>query len=96
MDKSVCFFKLVFPLHAQDSPRLWNSPSKGGMRGERSQTRRAREGRAERGITEKASAREMGGGRSLCRSAPLGSFIPQRLGFIGGSFNNKGSAFEIK
>lgn len=38
----------------------------------------------------------MGGGRSLYFSAPFGSFIPQRLGFIGGSFNNKGSAFEIK
>lgn len=38
----------------------------------------------------------MGGGRSLYFSAPFGSFIPQRLGFIGGSFNNKGSAFEMK
>lgn len=38
----------------------------------------------------------MGGGRSLYISAPFGSFIPQRLGFIGGSFNNKGSAFEMK
>ena len=38
----------------------------------------------------------MGGGRSLCASAPFGSFIPQRLGFIGGSFNNKGSVFEMK
>lgn len=26
----------------------------------------------------------------------LRSFIPQRLGFIGRSFNNKGSAFEMK
>lgn len=33
---------------------------------------------------------------SLYFSAPFGSFIPQRLGFIGGSFNNKGSAFEMK
>lgn len=40
--------------------------------------------------------RETGGGRSLCASAPFGSFIPQRLGFIGGSFNNKGSVFEMK
>jgi len=38
----------------------------------------------------------MGGGRSLYFSAPFGSFISQRLGFIGGSFNNKGSAFEMK
>lgn len=38
----------------------------------------------------------MGGGRSLCASPPFGSFIPQWLGFIGGSFNNKGSAFEMK
>lgn len=38
----------------------------------------------------------MGGGRSLHISAPFGSFIPQRLGFIGGSFNNKSSAFEMK
>lgn len=45
---------------------------------------------AERGITGKALARETGGGRSLYFSAAFGSFIPQRLGFIGGSFNNKG------
>lgn len=38
----------------------------------------------------------MGGGGSLYFSAPFGSFIPQQLGFIGGSFNNKGSAFEMK
>lgn len=38
----------------------------------------------------------MEGGRSLYFSAPFGSFIPQWLGFIGGSFNNKGSAFEMK
>lgn len=46
---------LVFPLQAQDSPRLWNSPSKDGMQGERSQTR---QDRAERGITEKALERD--------------------------------------
>lgn len=38
----------------------------------------------------------MEGGRSLYFSAPFGSFIPQWLGFIGGSFNNKGSTFEMK
>lgn len=32
----------------------------------------------------------------MCASAPFASFIPQRLGFIGGSFNNKGSVFEMK
>lgn len=35
-------------------------------------------------------------GGSLYISAPFGSFIPQRLGFIGGSFNNKSLAFEMK
>lgn len=32
----------------------------------------------------------------MCASAPFASFIPQRLGFIGGSFHNKGSVFEMK
>lgn len=36
-------FLLVFPLQAQDSPRLWNSPSKDGIQGERSQMRQDRE-----------------------------------------------------
>lgn len=55
---------------------------------------------AKRGITGKALERErdgeMGGGMSLYFSAPFGSFIPHWLGFIGGSFNNKSSTFEIK
>lgn len=33
---------------------------------------------------------------SLYFSSPFGSFIPQWFGFIGGLFNNKGSAFEMK
>lgn len=82
-------FLLVFPFHAQDSPRLWNSPRKDGMRGERSQARKDR-GKELKEALERERWREMGGGRSLCSSAPFGSFIPQRLGFIGGSFNNKG------
>lgn len=77
----------------------WNSPSKDGMQGERSQTRQDREAKSwKRHYRESIRERwrEMGGGRSLYFSAPFGSFIPQRLGFIGGSFNNKGSAFEMK
>lgn len=97
--KNECFYT-CFPItSAQDSPRLWNSPSKVGMRGERSQTRRDREAKSwKRHYRESIRERwrEMGGGRSLYFSAPFGSFIPQRLGFIGGSFNNKGSAFEMK
>lgn len=94
------FFKLVFPLQARDSPRLWSSPSKDGMQGERSQTRQDREAKElKEALQSKALEKDgerWGGGRSLYFSAPFGSFIPQRLGFIGGSFNNKGSAFEMK
>lgn len=51
-------FLLVFPLHAQDSPRLWNSPSKDGMQAERSQARQDRKGSWKRHYGESISERD--------------------------------------
>lgn len=97
MPKNECFFYLFSYYKFKTLQGCGILPAKTTCKENEARRGKIERQRAERGITEKALERwrEMGGGRSLYFSAPFGSFIPQRLGFIGGSFNNKGSAFEM-